>query len=328
MRRNTSDGRSDRRTVGRRLGLVLGMLSVSLTVRLSGQELANNSGALFLLFPVGAQAVAMGQTAATLDGRGEAAFWNPAGLATLEHSEFALNTASLAAGATHALTAYYPSHGFGVLGGAVYLVDYGDLERTDSADNTVARIAPRNRRVGARGAARSQGRRGRGQPVGELWGLGDARGHRRRLPAAAPAARRIRVRPGRALRAERRHGRDDRLDRRGPGACFPHGLGPGRPESDLFLLPRGVLKCAASPARCCSRQPWCRGGAPPWARCPMRARLRPPPRPRRPRRAAPRPGCGPRHRLYSPAPDSWPPARTVAWCSSRSSCTRSRASFS
>src|SRR5438093_1089496 len=112
MRRNTSDGRSDRRTVGRRLGLVLGMLSVSLTVRLSGQELANNSGALFLLFPVGAQAVAMGQTAATLDGRGEAAFWNPAGLATLEHSEFALNTASLAAGATHALTAYYPSHGF------------------------------------------------------------------------------------------------------------------------------------------------------------------------------------------------------------------------
>src|SRR5436309_1211641 len=144
MRRNTSDGRSDRRTVGRRLGLVLGMLSVSLTVRLSGQELANNSGALFLLFPVGAQAVAMGQTAATLDGRGEAAFWNPAGLATLEHSEFALNTASLAAGATHALTAYYPSHGFGVLGGAVYLVDYGDLERTDSADNTVARIAPRN----------------------------------------------------------------------------------------------------------------------------------------------------------------------------------------
>src|SRR5881296_653480 len=144
MRRNTSDGRSDRRTVGRRLGLVLGMLSVSLTVRLSGQELANNSGARFLLFPVGAQAVAMGQTAATLDGRGEAAFWNPAGLATLEHSEFALNTASLAAGATHALTAYYPSHGFGVLGGAVYLVDYGDLERTDSADNTVARIAPRN----------------------------------------------------------------------------------------------------------------------------------------------------------------------------------------
>src|SRR5436309_12664996 len=144
MRRNTSDGRSDRRTVGRRLGLVLGMLSVSLTVRLSGQELANNSGALFLLFPVGAQAVAMGQTAAALEGRGEAAFWNPAGLATLERSEVAFNTATLAAGATHALTAYFPSHGLGVLGGSIYLVDYGDLDRTDSASNTVGRIPPRN----------------------------------------------------------------------------------------------------------------------------------------------------------------------------------------
>jgi hypothetical protein len=31
-----------------------------------------------------------------------------------------------------------------VIGGAVYLVDYGDLERTDASGNTIARIAPRN----------------------------------------------------------------------------------------------------------------------------------------------------------------------------------------
>src|SRR5207245_1761229 len=111
---------------------------------LSAQEIATNAGALFLLFPVGAQAVAMGQTAAALEGRGEAAFWNPAGLATIDHAELAFNTASLAAGATHALTAYFPPHGFGVLGGALYLVDYGDLERTDSANHTIARVAPRN----------------------------------------------------------------------------------------------------------------------------------------------------------------------------------------
>jgi len=152
MRQSTSDGTLERWNGGTwswATFLTAICLSIFPSFRLSvfdlsAQALANNSGALFLLFPVGAQAVAMGQTAATLDGRGEAAFWNPAGLATLEHSEFALNTASLAAGATHALTAYYPSHGFGVLGGAVYLVDYGDLERTDSADNTIARIAPRN----------------------------------------------------------------------------------------------------------------------------------------------------------------------------------------
>src|SRR5437773_9032988 len=135
MRRNSSDRTMQRRNdgIGRAHAvLVATALSVVPSFHLSAQALANNSGALFLLFPVGAQAVAMGQTAATLEGRGEAAFWNPAGLATLEQSEVAFNTASLAAGATHALTAYFPSHGLGVLGGSVYLVDYGDLDRTDS----------------------------------------------------------------------------------------------------------------------------------------------------------------------------------------------------
>src|SRR5256712_653941 len=143
MRRSASDGWSDRRTVGRQVLLVV-FLSVSPTVRPSDAQQVNNSGALFLVFPVGARAVGMGQAAAALEGRGEAAFWNPAGLATLEQSEFALQSATLAVGATHALTAYFPSHNLGVVGGSVYLVDYGDLDRTDSASNVIGRISPRN----------------------------------------------------------------------------------------------------------------------------------------------------------------------------------------
>jgi len=405
--------------------LVATALSVVPSFHLSAQALANNSGALFLLFPVGAQAVAMGQTAATLEGRGEAAFWNPAGLATLEHSEFALNTASLAAGATHALTAYYPSHGFGVLGGAVLLVDYGDLERTDSADNTIARIAPRNIEFLASYATELGGSvalginyklvefvvdcsgdcgsfpNGHGVThavdVGGQFTVGPAgalrvavavknvgfklqvnnrdqadalparlvvgAAYRILLPGASGLAqaerldlkvaadvdspwgsygdsemrvgidvgyqRLLRLRGGYAFVRDGLSGPSvgmgERVDRRGPGARLPDGLRLGRPESDLFLLPRGVLRCAASPAPCCSRPPWCRGAVPPLVRCPIRAS--PQPR-RRPRRAVPRPGCGPRHRWYSPARDSCSRARTVDWCTSRSSCTRSRASFS
>jgi hypothetical protein len=125
--------------------------------RLSAQTSADasvlNSGALFLLFPVGAQSVGMGQTAVALDGRGEAVFWNPAGLATITRGEFALHSANLAAGNTNALTAFFPSHGLGVLGGAVYLVDYGDQDVNDSSGFTVARIAPRNIEVLASYAA-------------------------------------------------------------------------------------------------------------------------------------------------------------------------------
>ena len=111
--------------------------------RLAAQE-PINAGALFLVFPVGAQAVGMGQTATAAEGRGEAAFWNPAGLATLSDDEFALHSATLVAGRSHVLGAYFPSRGIGVIGGAVYLVDYGDLDRTDANGNTIARIAPRN----------------------------------------------------------------------------------------------------------------------------------------------------------------------------------------
>src|SRR5216117_4523189 len=123
-------------------GGLLASLIVPRAVR--AQEPPLNAGALFLVFPVGAQAVGMGQTATAAAGRGEAAFWNPAGLATLSEDEFALHTATLVAGRSNVLGAYFPSRGIGVIGGAVYLVDYGDLDRTDVNGNTIARIAPRN----------------------------------------------------------------------------------------------------------------------------------------------------------------------------------------
>src|SRR3989449_7577161 len=149
MRRNRSEGG---RAVGRPGGRLLAMavlLTTRPTDRLSAQAVTDagqvqNSGALFLLFPVGAQAVGMGQTAVALDGRGEAAFWNPAGLATLPLGEFALHSANLAAGNTSALPAFFPSRRIGVLGGAVYLVDYGDEDVNDSTGTAIARIAPRN----------------------------------------------------------------------------------------------------------------------------------------------------------------------------------------
>src|SRR2546427_877241 len=129
-----------------RRSLFSGGLLASLIVprAVSAQEPPLNAGALFLVFPVGAQAVGMGQTATAAAGRGEAAFWNPAGLATPSEDEFALHSRTLVAGKSNVLAAYFPSRGIGVLGGAVYLVDYGDLDRTDQNGNTIARIAPRN----------------------------------------------------------------------------------------------------------------------------------------------------------------------------------------
>lgn len=144
MRPRRSDGRSAGLTTGRTV-LVFLILAVGPSDRRAvAQEQPLNAGALFLVFPVGAQAVGMGQTAMAAAGRGDAAFWNPAGLATIPDDEFSLHSATLVAGRSHVLGAYFPSRGIGVIGGAVYLVDYGDLDRTDNNGNTIARIAPRN----------------------------------------------------------------------------------------------------------------------------------------------------------------------------------------
>jgi hypothetical protein len=144
MRRSTSRGWAIRRSGGQTLWFALLLLAACPPIRLTAQALPNNSGASFLSLPVGAEAVGMGQTAVTLEGRGEAAFWNPAGLATMNESEVGLQNGSLAVGASYAPTAYVHAHGIGVVGGAVHLLDYADSERPDSTNSTIARISPRN----------------------------------------------------------------------------------------------------------------------------------------------------------------------------------------
>jgi len=144
MRRSRSEGgQADGWIVGRIVAAVA-VLAAGPAVRLAAQTTTLNNGALFLLFPVGAQSVGMGQTAAALDGRGEAVFLNPAGVGSLTTNEFALHNARLAAGATNAITAFFPRRGVGVFGATLDLVDYGDQEVNDSSGTTIARIAPRN----------------------------------------------------------------------------------------------------------------------------------------------------------------------------------------
>jgi hypothetical protein len=133
MRRGASDVAA--------LVLAIALVRPALAV---AQDQVLNSGALFLVFPVGARAAGMGQAAVALDGRGEAAFWNPAGLGSLATSEVGLHAATLVAGRTSTVTAFFPKQGIGVLGGAAYLVDYGDFARTDTNGIVIGQISPRN----------------------------------------------------------------------------------------------------------------------------------------------------------------------------------------
>jgi hypothetical protein len=120
------------------------LLSAYPPIRLSAQQQPLNSGALFLIFPVGASGVGMGQTGIATHGTSDAAFWNPAGLATLGVAEFTLHTSTINLTRSSVASAYVPRPGVGVFGGAVYLVDLGDQPRVDSNNVTIGRIASRN----------------------------------------------------------------------------------------------------------------------------------------------------------------------------------------
>src|SRR5437868_5396902 len=85
-------------------------------------------GAVFLLVPVGARAAALGQAAVADGGSGESAFWNPAGLAGLQHSELAIHRANTFASNNTVLSGYLASQTLGTVGLAAYLVDYGSQE--------------------------------------------------------------------------------------------------------------------------------------------------------------------------------------------------------
>ncbi len=104
-------------------------------------------GATFLLIPMGGRAAALGQAAAADGGSSEAAFWNPAGLALLPRSEFAIHHGITFASNNTAISGFLTARRLGVVGITAYLVDFGEQEVVTGPGLPVGRISPKNLEV-------------------------------------------------------------------------------------------------------------------------------------------------------------------------------------
>lgn len=113
------------------------------TARAQEDEPSSNEGALFLLLPVGAQAVATGR-AMTAMHSAESAFWNPAGLAPLDGSRVVLFRGDHAVGTATAISALFANPGVGTVGVSYLLLDIGDQELTDVDGNRLGTVSVRN----------------------------------------------------------------------------------------------------------------------------------------------------------------------------------------
>ncbi len=117
------------------------------------QEGAGGEGALFLLLPVGAEAVSLGRAMTAMQGS-ESAFWNPAGLVGVPRSQVVLFRGDQLAGTATAISLLRAWPGKGTLGASYLLLDAGEQQLTDNQGNSLGTISLRNHLGIVSGAAR------------------------------------------------------------------------------------------------------------------------------------------------------------------------------
>ena len=106
------------------------------------QRAATNEGALFLILPVGAQAIAMGRAMTALPSQ-ESAFWNPAGLATVEDRRFFFYRGDQLAGTATAFSFLVGRPSVGTLGVSYQELNVGDQQLTGFTGEVLGSISVR-----------------------------------------------------------------------------------------------------------------------------------------------------------------------------------------
>ena len=101
-------------------------------------------GAPFLLIPIGARAIALGQAVVADQPGTEAVWWNPAGLARAERREVAIHHYQSVIGTGDALSILIPSSQLGVLSASVYILNFGEQPIQGSTGPPIGSILPRN----------------------------------------------------------------------------------------------------------------------------------------------------------------------------------------
>jgi hypothetical protein len=109
-----------------------------------GQTGLAQEGALFLLLPVGARAVGLGQAVVADRPGSESVWWNPAAIGAATRREAAIHHSQSVAGTGDAVTILVPSSLLGVLALSVNIFDYGEQESTDPVEGGVGTIIPRS----------------------------------------------------------------------------------------------------------------------------------------------------------------------------------------
>ncbi|MEP7346181.1 MAG: PorV/PorQ family protein [Gemmatimonadaceae bacterium] len=124
---------------------MLVLCEAGISARLAAQGGLSDQAALFLLLPVTARAVGMGQAMMAADGSGDGVWWNPAGIASVKRGDASLHHSQSVVGTSEALTVSAASSLLGVAAISANILDFGgDIPAVDNQGNVVGKILPRN----------------------------------------------------------------------------------------------------------------------------------------------------------------------------------------
>lgn len=127
----------------RRLGVLVGMLLIgTLLLGVSQPVQAQEGEALFVLLPVGARAVGMGQSVVAQTGGSEQVWWNPAGILGDSSRELAIHHSQTIVGQGNTLSLLLPTGHVGALAASINLLDLGAQTVTDESNVQLGTINP------------------------------------------------------------------------------------------------------------------------------------------------------------------------------------------
>jgi len=127
-----------------RIAIVASVASTFLPVRTEAQHPAMGEGALDLLLPTGARAVALGQAAMAVDGTTESVWWNPSALARMKGTSAAIHHSQSIGGKADALSVVAHSRLLGSFGVSASLRDFGSSGNADESGAEGGTILPRS----------------------------------------------------------------------------------------------------------------------------------------------------------------------------------------
>jgi hypothetical protein len=123
---------------------LLALLLSSASLPLGAQSTSGTDAGLFLLLPVGAAAVGMGEAYVAAEGGSESVWWNPAGLATLRKHELAVHHSQTVVATGDVLSFVAGSKHRGTFAVSANILNPGEQQVTDDLGQPIGVILPRD----------------------------------------------------------------------------------------------------------------------------------------------------------------------------------------